>query len=137
MASCSSAQTAGPDTTTVAQYMHRATHDGRAVLVYKHAPGEHGEALPWLWLCRVGETLVACEDAPEGDVVSDEEFMVAVQPGNFITSIVKAWEASQMMRRKTRRLRRNALLKSAKETAKRSRKPRKATEVPGGETGTV
>ena len=108
MASCSSAQTAGPDTTTVAQYMSHSSRQGRAVLVYKHEHGEDGEALPWLWLCRVGRTLVACEDAPEGDTISGDEFLVAVQPHDSIASVVKAWKASRVMRRIPRRLRRQA-----------------------------
>ncbi len=87
--------------TTVDEFLHRAMRDGRAVLIFRATPFENGDSRPHLWLCKIGPTLVACEDSDDDVVETGDEFLEAVKGSDRIVSVVRAYRLAVAKRKKS------------------------------------
>lgn len=85
--------------------------DGRAVIEPRGHTGE-----PKLWLCRLGEHIVAVDDSgPESDIGMDYGYLEAVQPTDTIEAIRAKWHQHRLavLAAKRRARRRASVLKAA------------------------
>ncbi len=92
------------------EYFRRRAHGGRAVLLFHQSPDESGHAQPRVWLCRLGKTLVVCDDVgPDKDGVIDDGYLKAVPDGTSVASVLDSWRANrERILERQRKRRKNA-----------------------------
>ena len=80
---------------TVKDYYRRCAIDGRAVLLYRAAPDEAGQAQPGLWICELGRAFVVC-DFHGGDTTGeDDSYVRAESPSTTIAEVRLHYRASR------------------------------------------
>lgn len=90
------------DALTAERFFYEYAQDGRATIAVDH------EGEPFLWLCRLGPTLVACDkfghEAHAPAHAPDPGFLGDVAPDVTIETVKRRWEAHRAMVLRRRKL---------------------------------